>query len=1049
MSYNNFNNSRRNNWRDNGRDRFGQSRDGNRPNQNYQYNNSGRTSSLTDEESLLVYQGRDELFDKKKTFPIVTASKNKSLLLAENLFKADRWNIEELIVLKNRLNNTRNRLNEKDIKVWKQHTQKTNMTGRVVWSLRRQNCIEMCTNAWIKMAEIFSKYETLIPKALGDNQSFRSLHVCEAPGAFICATNFYYNERLERKGFHSSKCRWEWTGLSLNPYYEGNDQEAMVDDDRFIIETLDRWYFGIDNSGNILDTNNIQALWKRVRTDPKITGVHLVTGDGSVDTSADPNEQESIVSELHYAEAISALGALAKDGSLVLKMFNLFECETICLLYILALHFKELSIFKPASSRAPNGETYIIAVGFRGIDSDILQSLLSFVSPKFPSGKTLLSRNSIPQFFIDAVIEFAEYFTMKQVQALERNLELEKIWNRNIQEAIFQLNQDIAKEFGRQCHIDYHYKQRIRIVTDVELDGSAKGLGNSASVVKGGLRQRTGGTLDDRQNKKRKREDFLLGDTTTNNSNNNEDIDDERGEGKPIKRINFGHGKSVVVGQDTTSKSSTNDTTTTTDIGTDQSIRQSEEPKNESIAMKMMKKSGYVEGKGLGVQGQGRATPIETIMHDTRLGLGHHYQPSINSCSFSDLPKVIDEPLFTSFDQSISNISSSPILNLPIKTTGFNLKSVLSSLFVKFDDLESLYKRREEYISKIENNSLNKPKIFISDQLELLNNEERYRNIHGIYVDYKTAFQLASLDKIFKLTTIDLKDSSRLSFIIDNKSLTGFAEYLVWKQQNHINGLIISDLQNSCSFSSYVTIKSQINQNHPKVQLFFSDCSILPTNHDINRRYIEKYNKQQLIIACRRALTMLNNGGHFVCLMLDTLTRFTAGIIYILYLSFESITIIRPFTVNPARSERFLVCHKLKYPVYPSIIQHLDNLIKCGNMENILEIVPVKCLTELQFQQYLADTSQRLLQREIQALDKRLWYIGQKNYHKIDPTISEKDWTEAHEYVTVPRRSNTVIAEPDSTITLPIGWSKPWSTKEKRFYYFNENTGKSRWDPPT
>jgi cap2 methyltransferase len=57
----------------------------------------------------------------------------------------------------------------------------------------------------------------------------------------------------------------EWTGLSLNPYYEGNDQDAMVDDDRFIIETLDRWYFGIDNSGNILDPNNIKGLWDRIR----------------------------------------------------------------------------------------------------------------------------------------------------------------------------------------------------------------------------------------------------------------------------------------------------------------------------------------------------------------------------------------------------------------------------------------------------------------------------------------------------------------------------------------------------------------------------------------------------------------------------------------------------------------------------------------------------------------------------------------------------------------------------------------------------------------
>lgn len=99
---------------------------------------------------------------------------------------------------------------------------------------------------------------------LPGNQSFRSVHVCEAPGAFICATNFYYNKRLESGDLRSSRQPWEWTGLSLNPYYEGNDQEAMVNDDRFIVETLDRWYFGIDNSGNILDKNNIKGLWDKI-----------------------------------------------------------------------------------------------------------------------------------------------------------------------------------------------------------------------------------------------------------------------------------------------------------------------------------------------------------------------------------------------------------------------------------------------------------------------------------------------------------------------------------------------------------------------------------------------------------------------------------------------------------------------------------------------------------------------------------------------------------------------------------------------------------------
>lgn len=89
--------------------------------------------------------------------------------------------------------------------------------------------------------------------------------MCEAPGAFICATHFYYNQRYNSSASHLLRSQWDWTALTLNPYYEGNDQAAMVDDDRFIIETLDRWYFGTDNSGNILNIDNIRGLWQRAR----------------------------------------------------------------------------------------------------------------------------------------------------------------------------------------------------------------------------------------------------------------------------------------------------------------------------------------------------------------------------------------------------------------------------------------------------------------------------------------------------------------------------------------------------------------------------------------------------------------------------------------------------------------------------------------------------------------------------------------------------------------------------------------------------------------
>ena len=466
-----------------------------------------------------------------------------------------------------------------------------------------------------------------------------------------------------------------------------------------------------------------------------------MTGDGSVDTSGDPNEQESLVSELHYTEAVCAMGALAKNGSLVLKMFNLFECETICLLYILAIHFNELSIFKPASSRAANGETYIVALGFRGIDQDILNSLLSFVSPKFPDGKALISLKTIPQSFLDELMKIAEYFTMKQVQALERNLDLEKIWNRTVQESIFQLNLDVVREFRRQCFIDYNHRQVARIVSDVWLDGSAKALGNSASVVKGGLRQRSGGTLQDRRKRKLDHEEFVL----KNNTIEDDDIDADGGAEGPVNRSTLDQGKPVLFGRNASTKS-----TTDTDIDINSSSGSQETSTSESLAMKMMKMSGFIEGQGLGVHGQGRTAPIEVVKLDTRHGLGHHNQPTITSSLSLDLPKVVDEPLFSNYDHPVSTQSVRPSEKLLAKTLGSNPKSVLTSIFVKFEQLEALYKKREEYDKNLNGNSLNTPRIFISDQLDIFQKDEQYRNEHGIFFS-RTAFHLASLDKIFKL----------------------------------------------------------------------------------------------------------------------------------------------------------------------------------------------------------------------------------------------------------------------------------------------------------
>ncbi len=70
------------------------------------------------------------------------------------------------------------------------------------------------------------------------------------------------------------KGRWQWIGNTLNPYYEGNDLLAMIDDDRLILDTLDKWHFGKDNTGDILAVDNIYDLQQMAKN---ISPVHLVS----------------------------------------------------------------------------------------------------------------------------------------------------------------------------------------------------------------------------------------------------------------------------------------------------------------------------------------------------------------------------------------------------------------------------------------------------------------------------------------------------------------------------------------------------------------------------------------------------------------------------------------------------------------------------------------------------------------------------------------------------------------------------------------------------
>ena len=68
----------------------------------------------------------------------------------------------------------------------------------------------------------------------------------------------------------------------------------------------------------------------------------------------------------------------------------------------------------------------------------------------------------------------------------------------------------------------------------------------------------------------------------------------------------------------------------------------------------------------------------------------------------------------------------------------------------------------------------------------------------------------------------------------------------------------------------------------------------------------ELLTKQLVMCQFACALSILREGGHFVCSLFDMYTPFLVGLIYLLYRCFEKICIIKPVTSRPANSERWV-----------------------------------------------------------------------------------------------------------------------------------------------
>lgn len=346
------------------------------------------------------------LFDKKFRYGI--SGDWKLPPLAQN--DCQNWVHPVLQGMKEELNKVKDKLSDKEIYAWHEHTKFMNIAGNVISNVKQIIRPELCTQAWCKFYEILSSYPLINHESLKLN----TVHLCEAPGAFVTSLNHYLVSN-EYKGL------WTWLGSTLNPYYEENPLGKMIDDDRFIRESFDFWYFGKDNTGNLMDFKNLEGLLDLVST---MGDIHLVTADGSIDCQDDPGEQEQIVSCLHYCEALAGILILSTGGHMVIKKFTMFESQSISLMYILCCLFKEVYVYKPATSKSGNSEVYVVCLNFHGLQ-ERKEEFIKFCKPFFENGisEFRFPESCLPPDFMSEHIRMCEEFTDRQMDTIKCNLD--------------------------------------------------------------------------------------------------------------------------------------------------------------------------------------------------------------------------------------------------------------------------------------------------------------------------------------------------------------------------------------------------------------------------------------------------------------------------------------------------------------------------------------------------------------------------------------------------------------------------------------------------
>lgn len=817
------------------------------------------------------------IIEKEYKFPRVRLKPGRFRL--ESLFSSEVYQNEKLQEYKEQLSKVEHQLDHTSIEEWGKYTDQTNALRDVPFRLRRETSVEMCTIAWTKMYEMLCAYPLLNSK--NTNKRFETWHLCEAPGAFISATNH----------FLQNTTNWNWNAISLHPHYEGNRLEAMIDDDRIILETWKHWKFGVDGSGDIREPHNILSFWD-MKTNANCS-VPLVTADGAISCEDQPDLQEQVTAQLHYCEFVTALGLLSPGGSFVLKLFTCFEHTTISLIFSACLLFEHVVLCKPPTSKSGNKETYLVCMqlvtpeqfhdNFGISYRSFLMYLLRFCGPDTPS-YSMWPEKMIPKSFWKHILVASKLFSSCSKSVIQQN------WEYKLQLEHQQLSPSV---FHQQCAQQKRTKTdewlrrfrvpplQRRLLGDHFLDGSHQQRGFSLQQQ----RDQKRGTLKERLHEKyNSLPSFSSSSSSSPPLNFSSSSSSSSLSSLSSSSFNSSsHSSPLFDSSSSSSFSPLSSSSLEFSSHSSSSLSSIQDPVFYSgFGKRLLEKFGYQQGKGLGRLLQGRLEPVQCALRpQDRQGLGF--------CSFRK-----------TFERQPFQLSE---FNWNIEW-GLIPEQIQLSKFCGTNALEKLALYQKRHV----------PDSHVCFELPLSTLPEFQDDVLHI-----PSGGVSAIPYLFHSMSDTNSASYEIIFPKEVKSLVDIIQYqgltsnhdshprtcIVLGTQSFLDLSLSIELRNQASASCVSSWVAQLQESirHKKYTLCVGSM-YFPNSNATSRvnQHIE------LIFQTLVCLLTLRNGGSCCFLVHDILDRVVVGVLRILYQCFEELSI--QFTSTPSSLCRWIVASK-------------------------------------------------------------------------------------------------------------------------------------------